>query len=207
MSSRPPGARPPGGPPSYEPSSGEPATAEYRIRASTEADVPAFVRMKTAAWRQAYGHLREEAFFAVAEAGIDAQTERWRELLRGGLVVWVAEDEAGQCVGMATAGRARQDRARQHPPRRRRPDLPETELTTLYVLAGVYGTGLADQLMDRAVGDRPAHLWVLAENPRAQAFYRRHGFVPEGQPVPMDGDWTGLQEQLMVRRTAAPAER
>ena len=43
-------------------------------------------------------------------------------------------------------------------------------------------------------------LRVLAENPRAVAFYAKHGFAAVGAPEPMTGPWAGLHEQLMVRR-------
>lgn len=31
-----------------------------------------------------------------------------------------------------------------------------------------------------AIGDRPAYLWSAVDNPRARAFYERHGFAPDG---------------------------
>ncbi|MCS6582511.1 GNAT family N-acetyltransferase [Curtobacterium citreum] len=35
-------------------------------------------------------------------------------------------------------------------------------------------------LLDTVLADRPASLWVAADNPRAHAFYRRNGFTPDG---------------------------
>ena len=54
------------------------------------------------------------------------------------------------------------------------------ELYAINVLRRAHGTGLADELMAHAIGDRPAYLWVLDRNDRAIAFYRRHGFTDEG---------------------------
>ncbi|WP_323740571.1 GNAT family N-acetyltransferase [Mumia zhuanghuii] len=39
-------------------------------------------------------------------------------------------------------------------------------------------------------------LWVTDPNPRAQAFYRKHGFVPDGATQVQDG----VREIRMVRR-------
>ena len=63
----------------------------------------------------------------------------------------------------------------------RDPDRPrDLELEGLYVLDAYHGTGVGQALLDAAIGERPAYLWALAENPRAHAFYRRNGFVADG---------------------------
>lgn len=165
----------------------------YYVRDAAQADLPAVLTMKAASWRESYGHLRDAEFFERAEATLDRQIEHWRGIVGRGTTVWMAEDRRGNCVGMACAAPARPERMRG------RTDLPELELTSLYVLASAQGTGVADALMDRALGKAPAFLWVLAENPRARSFYRRHGFHDDVAPVAMDGPWEGLQEQLMVR--------
>ncbi|MGR2753351.1 N-acetyltransferase family protein [Agromyces arachidis] len=54
------------------------------------------------------------------------------------------------------------------------------ELEGLYVLDEFHGRGVGQALLDAAVGDRPAYLWALEDNPRAHAFYRRNGFVLDG---------------------------
>ncbi|MCT1603050.1 hypothetical protein M3E18_12115 [Kocuria sp. p3-SID1433] len=48
-----------------------------------------------------------------------------------------------------------------------------------------YGTLLPadfydDSALDAVVGSEPCQLWVARDNRRAQAFYRRNGFVPDG---------------------------
>lgn len=48
------------------------------------------------------------------------------------------------------------------------------------ILASHYGMGVGQALLDAAIGDRPASLWVAEDNPRAQAFYRRNGFALDG---------------------------
>ena len=46
--------------------------------------------------------------------------------------------------------------------------------------ARYHGSGAGRALLDAVVGDEPASLWVVNPNPRAQAFYRKAGFVPDG---------------------------
>ncbi|MEO9247028.1 GNAT family N-acetyltransferase [Citricoccus nitrophenolicus] len=175
-----------------------PDAARYFVRDAAEADLEDVLTMKAAAWREAYGHLRDEGFFAAAEATLDRQVEHWRRLLAAGQCLWLAEDAGGRCVGMAAAGPV------QHPPGPgvEQGGWPEVQLYSLYVLAEAQGTGVADALLERAIGSGDCLLWVLTRNGRARAFYSRHGFAAVGDPEPMDGPWAGLDEQLLVRRGA-----
>lgn len=62
-----------------------------------------------------------------------------------------------------------------------------TELHQLYLAENAKGTGIADTLMRWAIDEARArdnailYLSVFTENPRAQAFYRRFGFVDIGR--------------------------
>ncbi|QCU79223.1 N-acetyltransferase [Citricoccus sp. SGAir0253] len=152
--------------------------------------------MKARAWREAYGSVRDEAFFAAAEASLPGQLEHWRRELARGTALWLAEDARGRCVGMAAAGPARE------PDGGAGTSLPALELYSLHVLEEAQGTGVADALLERAIGDAPCRLSVPAVDARARALYRRHGFVEVGDPEPMTGPWAGLDAQRMVRRGA-----
>lgn len=169
------------------------AGTRYYVRDAAPADLEAVLSMKARSWREAYGHLRDESFFAAAEATLDRQAEHWRGLMAKGQVLWMAEDSRGRCVGLAAAGPVQDPQDA---------DLPQTQLSALYVLAEAQGSGVADALLERAIGDSPCLLWVVEDNARAQSFYRRHGFAAVGDPVPLDGPWAGLTERLMVRRGA-----
>lgn len=175
--------------------------SRYFVREAAAADLEAVMAMKAAAWREAYGHLREESFFDRAEATLEAQVEHWRGQLNTGRTLWLAEDARGRCVGMAAAGPARdQATAGSQESQESQAELPGTELYALYVLAAAQGAGVADALLARAVGAESCRVWVLAENARARSFYARHGFEAVGGPEPVDGPWAGLDEQLLVRR-------
>jgi GNAT superfamily N-acetyltransferase len=54
-------------------------------------------------------------------------------------------------------------------------------LYVLYLLALHHGSGAGQRLIDEVLGDRAAILWVADPNPRAQAFYRKNGFAPDGR--------------------------
>ena len=80
----------------------------------------------------------------------------------------VAEDASGIVGFAAVQTTAEQDAVRAE------------ELTMLYVLARAHGSGVGQSLLDTVLAERPASLWVAADNPRAHAFYRRNRFAPDG---------------------------
>jgi GNAT superfamily N-acetyltransferase len=77
--------------------------------------------------------------------------------------------DAGEVVGFAVADIATE------------PDIDiDFQLYAINVRQAYWGSGVAQRLHDRSVGDRPAFLWVLCDNPRANAFYLRNGYRPDG---------------------------
>ena len=70
------------------------------------------------------------------------------------------------------------------------------QLFVLYVYAADHGTGAGSALMEAVLDPQEsAGLWVADPNPRAQAFYRKHGFVADGTAQVQDG----VREIRMVR--------
>ena len=62
------------------------------------------------------------------------------------------------------------------------------QLYVLYVYAADHGTGTGEALLEAVVDSaEPAALWVADTNPRAQAFYRKHGFAADGTARFEDG--------------------
>jgi GNAT superfamily N-acetyltransferase len=122
--------------------------------------------------------------------------DRWRlrfEMDEPDGIVVVATGADGEIVGLASAGPTRDE------------DAPtEWELYAINVLAAHHGTGVADQLIAAVIAQRPATLWVVRENARAHAFYRRHGFTTGGATKVHEA--TGASEVRMVRGFTA-AER
>ena len=157
----------------------------WTIARPTLDDLDEMGRVHVQVWREAYAGLLPDDYLAALDPTFGPT--RWRERFGTSEWVswWLARDEHG-IVGITTSG----------PPRDE--DAPEPlELYAINVLRRAHGTGLADDLMEHAIGDRPAYLWVLDGNDRAQAFYRRHGFVDEGGRKPEPD--TGVVEIRMAR--------
>jgi ribosomal protein S18 acetylase RimI-like enzyme len=135
----------------------------------TLADADEVGRVHVRVWQEAYDGLMPAAYLD----GLDPAefAAGWRERLlapREGVAHWLARDDAG-IVGLATSGPARDD------------DAPTPwQLYAINVLARGHGTGVAAALLDAALGDRAAYLWVVEGNDRAIAFYRKHGFRDDG---------------------------
>jgi GNAT superfamily N-acetyltransferase len=160
----------------------------YKIRQATPADAEAIVNMHTAAHEECYGHLLPSTFFASRRDSITERIDQRIPFLASKDPRLVAHDEAGEVVGLADAGPARD------------PDMVGIpELYRIYTLSRTHGSGLGTQLMEAAIGDTPAYLWVLEDNPRARAFYRKSGFSPDGARKVLARDWGELPEIRLVR--------
>ncbi len=138
-------------------------------------------------WQETYRGLMPDAvlddpgFVAARERfwTVALTDERYRENRAA-----VAERD-GDLVGVAMSG----------PPRDSGPAWGR-QLYVLYVYAADHGTGAGPALL-KAILD-PAEsvaLWVADPNPRAQAFYRKHGFIADGASQ-VEG---GVREIRMVR--------
>jgi predicted GNAT family N-acyltransferase len=67
-----------------------------------------------------------------------------------------------------------------------------------------HGSGLGAGLLAAVLPqDEEAMLWVADPNPRAQAFYRRHGFLPDGTEKVDDG----VREIRLIRRREIQDDR
>ena len=172
------------------------STGRFRVRQAGFADLPDAVRVNALAWAESYrGVISDEVIERrLGEDVIAARAEHWGRSIERGIYFWVVQDtaDANRLVGVANAQPARDD------------DAPEPlELTMIYLLDVAKGSGIADRLLQMAIGDAPAYLWVLEDNPRAQAFYRKHGFAADGASKLLPSDAGGAAEIRMVRRAAS----
>lgn len=161
---------------------------EYSIRQAVPGDADALVRMHTAVHEECYGHVLPPAFFAARRASIQERTERRRPYLASAEPRIIALDADGEIVGFADAGQGR-DADRPH----------SLELYSIYALARTHGSGLGTALLQAALGNAAAYLWVLEDNPRARAFYAKHGFLADGERKLLPADWYGLPEIRLAR--------
>lgn len=149
-------------------------------------------RVHVQVWRETYsGHMPADYLETLDSV---RSAERWRlrlELDEPDGIVVVATGPDDEIVGIASAG-----------PTRDKGEPTDWELYAINVIAAHHGTGVADQLIAAAISQRPATLWVLSENARAQAFYRRHGFTVAGATKVHEA--TGAPEIRMVRSKVSP---
>ena len=147
------------------------------------------VRVNVRSWQETYRGRMADA--VLDDPGFVAARERfWTAALTDerycGNRVAVAERD-GELVGIAMSG----------------PPLDAgaawtRQLYVLYVYAADHSTGAGPALLVTVVDpEESVALWVADPNPRAQAFYRKHGFVADGA-VQVEG---GVREIRMVRGT------
>ena len=158
------------------------------IRAAVEPDFPRMARLHVASWRETYRGLmpddvldapdfveRRERFWTAVLS--DPRYEDWRAV--------VAERD-GELVGIGMAGPAME------------PEVDWTrQLFVLYAASSVHGSGVGSAVLEAVLDpDAVTGLWVADPNPRAQAFYRKHGFDFDGVSKIEDG----VTELRLVRR-------
>lgn len=155
------------------------------LRRAEPDDAFELAKLQLRCWRETYSDLLSESFFE--QQTVDDRLAMWSELLTGPYADrhWVAED-MGRLVGFAGSVPPVPGRS------------PQTQLWGLYLLSAYHGSGLGQKLLDATIGDERATLWVAEDNPRAQAFYRRNGFNPNGM-IGILEDWEGITEIQMVR--------
>ena len=84
-------------------------------------------------------------------------------------------------------------------------DADRGEVTSIYLLPEVWGSGFGTSLMDFMVrqlqsqGYKKIHLWVLSDNVRAIRFYDKFGFIPSGnrKEIVFDGE-TKTEEEFCL---------
>src|SRR5829696_3100429 len=157
------------------------------VRTARVEDVAQMARVNVRCWQETYRGLMADA--VLDDPGFPAARERfWTAALSDERYrenrVAVAERD-GELVGIAMSG----------------PPLDPgaawvRQLYVLYVHAADHGTGAGLALLDAVLDPEEwVVLWVADPNPRAQGFYRKHGFVADGT-TQVEG---GVREIRMVR--------
>jgi GNAT superfamily N-acetyltransferase len=160
------------------------------VRPARPGDAPQMARVVVASWRETYRGLMPDS--VLDDPGFVGRREQfWTAALtdplyaRNRTAVALRDDAV---IGVAMAGPPLDDDATW-----------ELQLYVLYVLASDHGTGAGTALLDAVLApELDAALWVADPNPRAQAFYRRHGFSPDGATKVEDG-----VREIRMRRPSA----
>jgi GNAT superfamily N-acetyltransferase len=170
------------------------------VRPARVQDVTQMARVHVRCWQETYRGLMPDA--VLNDPGFPAARERmWTAALtderyRHNRATVAVRD--GELIGIAMSG----------PPG----DVTAAwtrQLYVLYLYASDHGTGAGQVLLEAVIDPaESAVLWVADPNPRAQAFYRKHGFIPGGTAQVEDG----MREIRMIRDvqhslTRAPCRR
>lgn len=174
----------------------------FEIRSATRADADGITDVQVASWRAGYAHVFPESVLYADD--FDSTRRKywtaWRFAPGNRLAVAVRPGTRGvddEVVGFSSYGPER-ERARGFTGR--------GELWAFYLRPDVWGSGLADELMDhtqtrlRAEGFATAVLWVLQDNPRARAFYERHGWRATGITAEFDDYCDAKVPEIEYRR-------
>lgn len=155
------------------------------VRPAQLLDAPGMARVHVDAWDETYRGLLADDILDDPDF-LASRERQWTTALSdprfSSYRVAVAERD-GRIVGIAMAG----------------PPADGTGPLHLYVLRRWHGSGTGTDLLEVVLAPgEAATLWVADPNPRAQAFYRKHGFEPDGVEQAEDG----LTEVHMVRKSA-----
>jgi ribosomal protein S18 acetylase RimI-like enzyme len=164
-------------------------SSSLTVRRARVEDVAQMARVNVLSWQETYRGLMSDE--VLDDPGFLAARERfWTAALTDERYrdnrVAVAERD-GELIGIAMSG----------------PPLDAgaawaRQLYVLYVAVADHGSGAGPALLEAVVDpEESVALWVADPNPRAQAFYRKHGFVADGT-AQLEG---GVQEIRMVRGT------
>ena len=157
------------------------------IRLARVREFRQMARVHVRCWQETYRGLMPDA--VPGDAGLPGGREwMWTDVLTGGryrqnrVAVAGRDDELAGIAMSGPPGDAAAAWTRQ--------------LYVLYVDAAGHGTGAGEALLEAVIDPaEPAAQWVADPNPRAQAFYRKHGFAADGSA--RSGD--GVREIRMVR--------
>ncbi|WP_405407965.1 GNAT family N-acetyltransferase [Streptomyces decoyicus] len=175
----------------------------------TEADIDAVSAVRVRGWQAAYRGLMPQAYLDAMSVAADAERRRSWFGRRSPEVSDLVAERDGDVVGWACVGPARDPDI--VPGAEELPAPPATagELLALYVAPGLIGTGVGRALLAagtahaRAHGYRALYLWVVRGNTRAQRFYERAGFVPDGAEEAYEVGGRSVPE-LRYRRPLTP---
>jgi ribosomal protein S18 acetylase RimI-like enzyme len=150
------------------------------VRQAEVADAAAIASSHILSWQAGYADVISNEFLQGLSTGLSQRTLRWQAQILGaeaeGRFVLVGEVD-GEVAGWLNGG----------PCRDAGPDEPSLgEVYGCYVDPAHWRQGVGSALMAAALerlaqaGYRQAVLWVLADNPRARAFYEHHGWLADG---------------------------
>jgi ribosomal protein S18 acetylase RimI-like enzyme len=159
------------------------------IREATAEDAEAIATIHVDSWQAAYRGILPEAY--LANLSVMRRSEAWHHFIIAGkprvLVAHADDCPDAAILGWVAFGDSR-DRDK---------DQRWAEVETLYIAPAFWREGIGKRLIDAArhalqsAGYTDVALWVLLDNRRARAFYKRAGFVCDNSSrgVQLGGKW------------------
>jgi GNAT superfamily N-acetyltransferase len=175
------------------------ATRGLVLRRATTADAPRLAAAAAALFRDTFGAANRPEDMDAYLAHAFSETRQRAELSAFDERVWLALDGGEEIAGYVHV------RLGARPPMGSAPSERPAEIARLYADRRWHGRGLGAALMDAAVatalewGGDLLWLGVWEKNPRAIAFYAKHGFLDVGEQE----FWLGADRQrdrVMARR-------
>ncbi|MGW4380423.1 GNAT family N-acetyltransferase [Kitasatospora sp. NPDC004531] len=181
---------------------------EHVIRTTTVEDWQQTKQLRLDALRDPVAHI---AFLETYDNAAARPDEIWQQRAagaRGELITqqFVAERPDGGLDGSVTV---MIERAGRQDVLGGRIEVDQAHLVGVFVRPEQRGTGLARALFDAAIAwahalDEPAisrvRLYVHQDNERAEAFYRKLGFVRSGHSAPVPGEESAIENELVLLR-------
>lgn len=169
--------------------------SDINIRWADLSDAGPIAEVKVRSWQSAYKGLIAADY--LGSMSVAEHTERWAKNLVGETTRTLVLEKGGRVVGFARLGAAR---GAEFVGRR------VGEIYAFYLLEEYWGRGLGRALMTRALqeldkeGSEAVIVWALEGNRRAQEFYLRIGFVPDGATQVEDRGEFELHEVRYAKR-------
>lgn len=162
------------------------------IRPACQTEFQELALLHVASWRDAYAGILPEEF--LEKLSVEERSVMWEKSLSSSEIKVLLHFDEGLLVGFAAICPSRDEDGK-----------GVGEIAAIYYRKEVWGTGLASELMNLVqkellnAGFRKASLWVLRENRRAQAFYKKFGFVADGTERKFERDSVSFDEIRMAR--------
>lgn len=175
----------------------------WLILTASPDDAEEYVACHVDCLAETYVEIMPPEFAELHRAQAPQQVQRTREAWRTAAdqpdphgTSWLARDDSGEVVGIVHSASGTQVwEAELGAP----PTTVPYQLNHLYTRQRTYGTGLGRRLLEVALTEEPTYLWILHGNARADRFYRRHGFVPNGDEMTCGASWFFRTMYRMVR--------
>ncbi len=150
---------------------------EIRVRHAVGDDAEAIAQINLASWEAAYRGVVADRF--LDRADLTERRVRWQERIARAAHPLLVAEAGGLVVGYCSLVLPARDAGADA-------DASTGEVGAIYVAPGAFRAGVGSAMLLAALelmrerGYVDATLWVLSENPRARAFYARHGFTADG---------------------------